>query len=442
MSFLTASDAVAHTLIILKRDFSRYTLFYMEDAESHPIPQDVTGFQFKIIGDMTIKQFAYLMGSVFLGWVFYQLPIITIIKLPLALCIGGIGPALAFLPLGGRPMDLMIFKFIESFFKPTRFVYQKTGGSAWLSTVTAQLPIGHRERAQTQKEFKRVKTTPLVLTQGSVSIDNNYPLPLPKIQTAPPIIQAIIQEQTSSPHIVSMYSFPTSSQSEPSKPIPNTVAKIQGDKNDALKKRVLELEKDLEARRKEKADLEQKQSVSAFSNDQGAIELERQLQGVLAQKEALTKQLITLQQKLDLQKKNVFAPTMASSKSDLAKTQNVKQIPKGMGKNIGLPITPESPNIITGIIKDPRGNPLGNILVEVKDKEGNPVRAFKTNGLGQFISATALANGEYTVLFEDPKGQNKFDAIGFKASGEIILPIEVTSIDEREELRKSLFREN
>lgn len=412
----------------------------MEDVESHPIPQDVTGFQFKIIGDMTIKQFAYLMGFVFLGWVFYQLPIVTIIKLPLALCIGGIGPALAFLPLEGRPMDVMILHFIKAFFKPTRFVYQKTGGNAWLSTVTTQLPISHKEKAQTQKEFKPLKTTPLILTQGSVSIDKNYPLPLPKIQPLPPIIQ----EQTVSPHIMSMYSSPTSSQGEPPKPIPQPVAEIQGDKNDALKKRVLELEKDLEAARKEKTELERKQLDTTSPQQQESMGIEKQLLGVIAQKEALTKQLIALQQKLDLQKKNVFAPTMATAplSGSTAKTQNVKQIPKGMGKNIGLPITPESPNIITGIIKDPRGNPLGNILVEVKDKEGNPVRAFKTNGLGQFISATALANGEYTILFEDPKGQNKFDAIGFKASGEIILPIEVTSIDEREELRKSLFREN
>ena len=400
----------------------------MEDVESHPIPQDVTGFQFKIIGDMTIKQFAYLMVSVFLGWVFYQLPIIGFIKLPLALGIGGIGPALAFLPLEGRPMDLMILKFIEAFFKPTRFIYQKTGGGTWLSTVTAQLPIGHKEKAQ---------------AQSSILIDKNYPLPLPKIQTAPPIIQ----EQIPSPRIVSMYSSPTTSQrempdgtsqSEPPKPIPNTVAEIQRDKNDALKKRVLELEKDLEATRKEKTELERKQNTTS-PQQQESIGIEKQLLGITAQKEALTKQLIALQQKLDMQKNNVFAPTMATVKTQ---TQNVKQIPKGMGKNIGLPITPEFPNIITGIIKDPRGNPLGNMLVEVKDKEGNPVRAFKTNGLGQFISATALANGEYTILFEDPKGQNKFDAIGFKASGEVILPIEVTSIDEREELRKSLFREN
>jgi hypothetical protein len=110
-----------------------------------------------------------------------------------------------------------------------------------------------------------------------------------------------------------------------------------------------------------------------------------------------------------------------------------------MQKSAGLPTAPEFPNVVTGIIKDPRGNPLQNILVEVKDSQGNAVRAFKTNALGQFASATPLTNGEYSIGFEDPREQNKFDTVAFKATGEIILPIEIISVDTREELRRSLF---
>jgi hypothetical protein len=82
---------------------------------------------------------------------------------------------------------------------------------------------------------------------------------------------------------------------------------------------------------------------------------------------------------------------------------------------------------------------LQNILVEIKDAQGNAVRAFKTNALGHFASATPLINGSYTISFEDPKGQNRFDTIAFVAKGEIILPIEAISIDQREELRRTLF---
>ena len=100
---------------------------------------------------------------------------------------------------------------------------------------------------------------------------------------------------------------------------------------------------------------------------------------------------------------------------------------------------PDSPNLLTGIVKDPRGNPLSNILIEVKDKEGNPVRAFKTNEVGRFASATPLMNGSYTIEFEDPKGQNKFEKGIVNVTGQIIQPLVAMSIDTREELRRSLF---
>ena len=43
--------------------------------DNHPIPQDVTGFQFRLIGDMTIKQFAYLAGGMILAWIFLASPL-------------------------------------------------------------------------------------------------------------------------------------------------------------------------------------------------------------------------------------------------------------------------------------------------------------------------------------------------------------------------------
>jgi len=50
-----------------------------------------------------------------------------------------------------------------------------------------------------------------------------------------------------------------------------------------------------------------------------------------------------------------------------------------------------------------------------------------------------MVTGDYTIEFEDTREQNKFVTTTFKAGGEIILPIEVFSVDTREELRRSLF---
>ena len=83
---------------------------------------------------------------------------------------------------------------------------------------------------------------------------------------------------------------------------------------------------------------------------------------------------------------------------------------------------------------------LQNILVEVVDKNEIPVRAFKTNALGQFAAATQLPNGTYKVFFEDPKKEHEFDTIEITLNGDIFQPLEVFSVDQREKLRRELFQ--
>lgn len=408
----------------------------MEEKQSHPIPQDVTGFQFKIIGDITVKQFVYLAAPSFFAWIFFQLPVPFLIKLPISLVLVGIGASLAFLPIAGRPMDVMIINFIKALFKSTLYIYQKKGMTGWAPTIklTYHKPVAPpapKEKAQKQQ----VAQMPVV------------PTPQPLLKTQATAVPTQSKLQPPSPRIISMQE-----QVSPVSQQPLGQIQTQQDKNKDLKRKLADLEKDLRATRKEKEALEKKQSqplpaVQTFEEaapaqqESPSLELEKQLQAVLTQKDQLTKQLIALQQKLEMQQKRFFTPTMAKEPVKTP-TQHVRQIPKSLGKSVGLPIAPEAPNVITGIIKDPRGNPLPGILVEIKDNEGNPVRAFKTNGLGEFASATPLASGVYTITFEDPKGQNKFDGVEFAAKGEVVLPLEVISVDTREELRKTLFREN
>ena len=200
------------------------------------------------------------------------------------------------------------------------------------------------------------------------------------------------------------------------------------------------LEKELKEAKAKEAAQPQIDSKEYLDAHQKVLELQNNLSNMLLEKQQLEAKLVDLQKKLTSQTGPVFSPSLATAAPAApAETKFVRSVPQAMQKSVGLPITPEFPNVITGIVKDPRGNPLSNILVEVKDEQGNAVRAFKTNALGQFASATPLSNGSFTIEFEDPKEQNKFDKVAFKAGGEIILPIEVISVDTREELRRSLF---
>lgn len=356
--------------------------------ENHPIPQDVTGFQFKLIGDMTIKQFVYLASGVVIGWLFLSLPVTAFIKLPISAFFILLGISFAFLPLAGRPIDVMVANFIKSLFSPTQYIYLKTSENSFLN------------------EERDVKVSP-------IKQETNVNLQTPPKTQLKNLGETKIEFSKPEPSI--MY--------KPPSPAPYMIT--------------IEEPIDTPPEEQEEEKKAEEESPSSFDLHQKVLDLEEQLQETLAQKEQLAQQIIDLQKKLNPQNKNLF-PT--SSQGPKIPAQNIKTVPRNITKNAGSGVlTSDVPNVVTGVVTDPRGNPLSNILIEIKDKEGNPVRAFKTSALGQFASATPLSNGFYTIELEDLKAQNKFDTIELNVTGDIIMPIEIKSIDKREDLRRSLF---
>lgn len=405
--------------------------------ENHPIPQDITGFQFKLIGDMTIKQFAFLAGGTVFAWIIFSLPVTYFLKLPLSSVIVFFGIAFAFLSIEGRPMDTMIFNFIKATFSPTKYVYQPPSFDIAFQTGAA-------------KQDEQVNITPVpfkILTQPQNELDKQslrsenlkrefdffhmLSQMLHPAASSPNLSQAQ-DSNLSHPYIVS--GNVKGEERKEHHERPEVEDKKEEEEAQKLQVQTQALQQEL------KVAVEHEKESQGSQNYEEAhkkvLEVEKLLNETLLSKQSLEKEIQNLKRQLEMQQKQVFTPSSAEA----PKTLNVRTIAnKAQGKTAGLPIAPEFPNVISGIVKDPRGNPLPNILVEVKDMDGNPVRAFKTNPLGQFQASTALTNGIYTIEFEDPKAMNKFDIIKFEAKGDIVLPVEVISIDTREELRKSLF---
>ncbi|MCL4354888.1 PrgI family protein [Patescibacteria group bacterium] len=404
--------------------------------ENHPIPQDITGFQFKLIGNMTIKQFAYLAGGIVMGWIFFALPIPGIIKYPFTFLFGLTGVALAFLPYGGRPLDIMIGNFFNALFKPTQFVYQKSGGMFYCPPISAR-SIQDASNRQTT-DASTLSGERLQSFLGSLPKRSKNKLDEKEMvffQSLSGLSQAPVA-QANTPSYVAPVAFANQAVQNQEKPKETEKTDNAPAKEEDLENETKHLQEELSVAKK--LEETQKDTKSFNAAHEKVLELEKLLNETVTQKQALEEQLFSLNKQLQQEKIATYRPSVATEDVK-EQTKNVRMVPKEMGKKIGLPTPSEFPNIIAGIVKDPRDNPLPNILVEVKDKAGNPVRAFKTNAIGQFSSATPLSNGTYTIEFEDPKTQNKFDAIEFAANGEIILPLEIISVDTREELRKSLF---
>jgi len=279
----------------------------MDPVEGHPIPQDITGFQFRIIGDMTIKQFAYLAGGAVLAWLFFSVHLPGIIKIPIAAGCALLGIILAFMPIHGRPADLMLMLFFKALFRANQFSYKKN--------------------------FPVISSEPHSTDSGQA---------------------ARVEESSSQNNIV---------------------------------------EKDPSIRPAQRG------SVGITTND------------------------------VSLQKTQNTTPQ--------PNPPPPAPQPPPMSKIPVLPL--DAVNLIAGVVEDPRGNVLPNIIVEVNDPQGSPVRAFKTNRMGQFIAATPVENGTYTVILEDPEKRHKFPTLTIVAKGEPLQPLEVKSMDQREQLRQTLF---
>ncbi|MEK7559027.1 MAG: PrgI family protein [Patescibacteria group bacterium] len=392
--------------------------------ENHPIPQDITGFQFKLIGDMTIKQFAYLAAGIILGWITYILPIFIIIKIPILVTFVGLGVAAAFLPIEGRPFDVMIGNYFKALLSPTQYIYQKIGGHIWFPDTPIQnqkaaqsiAPSDNAESSRKLKEF--LKSLPQKPKNKLDEKEMNF---LNSLGFSPTAVSVPVVNSGNSAYekIISHHDPIIPLQIHPEE-------KKEPDKNPEPK---LNHDETQPGKEPEKAKLPEKvqESLPQYSIAQ---------QELLSQKQNLENQVLELRNKMSAQNQNITTSDASAVKQE---SQTVRTIPRNMGKTAGLPFMSDVPNLIMGIIKGPRENPLSNILVEVKDTSGNPVRAFKTNALGQFSSATPLGNGTYTISFEDPKSENKFDIIEIKANGDVLMPLEVISLDQREELRRSLF---
>src|SRR3989338_6842661 len=94
--------------------------------EQHPIPRNISSFQFHLIGDMTVRQFGYLISGFIIGFILYKtLPLPPLLSYPIIGAAVLSGFAFAFLPIQERPLNKWIVAFIKSILSPTQYLWQK-----------------------------------------------------------------------------------------------------------------------------------------------------------------------------------------------------------------------------------------------------------------------------------------------------------------------------
>lgn len=343
--------------------------------QPHPIPQNVTTFQFRLVGDMTLKQFLYLAagaGTAYLLFVFLS-PIYPIVIWPLIILSALIGVAFAFLPLGSRPLDYWLKAFLKAIYSPTKRVWHKNGKTYKDDSLFNSRFITYLSTLQPHPTF-------------APSFQQQVILPINPAQSTP----------TPAPE----QELPT--QEELAKTV--DLAK----KAQALQLKILQTERTLN-------------QIKTVANKPTAIPVDysQQVNKILADLQILISQASSIKQQLQIITQPEQVKPEISIPQPIPKTK-VKVVIPLKPKQTQLALT-SFPNVINGITRDKSGNYLEGAVVVIYDKEGLPVRALKTNKLGQFTGSTPLPSGIYTLELE--KENFTFDVLELELSGQILPPL-------------------
>lgn len=379
--------------------------------QEHPVPQNVTGYEFHLIGQMTLKQFMEIAGGVLLAVIINLTNLPTFIKYPIMVIVGFAGAILAFVPLEGRPLDRWFFAFIRSIYQPTLFYWKKTSAVPPVFTYTPP---------QNLDTTPQVDYTPIRQARVQEFI---HTVSSPKPQ------QATDEDSVAATAVLSLFSSPdlpaiTSEPIETVIPRSNPVVVLSP------------------------PDASSVSSVPTAPQQMGHIlEMEVEQPPAITQPTPLSPQgnnlptpggIVPQTGPIGYAQKNgveipvsvpaaqptqVFDAQLSSVQSPMVKvTREPITKPAQVLTGFPFPNKPTEPNVVAGMVVNLEGKIIeGAIVTILRQADRTPVRAMKTNTLGQFAVVTALDSGEYLITIE--KEGYGFDIYSLHIDNKVLEPI-------------------
>lgn len=373
----------------------------------HPIPQDVVGYRFHIIGNMTLKQFAEVAVGCVLAFLIYTTNLPSVVKWPLIAFSVAVGVLAAFVPFEERPLDHWIITFFKVLYKPTKFFWRR---------------VPHIPDAFTYEPNSAQSTlvNDVDLTPYRRQRIKEY---LFSVQGAPLLDQFEQAEQVRIQGIMSAFNSVRVAEVTTEK----TVQKPN------LKVRVRQLTAQVEVT-----------PTPVFTVDKAvtAIQKNRVHQPSLERSPLAASQVAQEVQVPELELIEVASPISEEEEAlqrhaqanqderaystDQTPLQAIDGVSATLNSDLPFPTPPTEPNKVVGMILTPSNDLVNDAIVEIQTSDGRVARAVKTNALGQFYVTTPLQKGRYTLLVE--KDGFEFNPQSFDVVGAVIPPIEIRSV--------------
>lgn len=372
--------------------------------KDHPIPQDVTGYRFHIVGNMTLKQFLEVAGGVVAAVIIYKTGLPAIIKWPFIVLFAGVGAGMAFLPIAERPLDHWIITYFSVLFKPTKFYWRKVPKVPDLFSYkqntdkidnTTQYDVGPLKKRRVseyvasitendQDEYENIQKIYNVLS--FFQQPGTTPVPAPVTETS---VTPLPQTSTE----VTEQSVPTPTPQI--KTVQNRVvgSKPTGSSVQIASTKALSFQKNQDDRR---------DSSTPNPSDLGIV--------FDSQQDLLNPQTTSVADKI------ISTPQALS--------MPVPEVGEGVfNTSLPFPQTPTKINTLVGMVLNQRNEMIPGAIIEIRNQSGQVERAVKSNALGQFFITTPLKTGEYVVYVE--ADDYTFEPFGFTINNSILSPLEI-----------------
>lgn len=134
--------------------------------EQHAVPRQITTFEFKLIGFLTLKQFLYMVVAAGIAVLVYFLTPIPIVNIISATLVFGVGAFFAYFKYNERSLDIWAKNLITRLISPSQYLYIKRNyPPSFLNDVFIQADSA---TTSTHMEAKQ-KLSSYVASQGSTS---------------------------------------------------------------------------------------------------------------------------------------------------------------------------------------------------------------------------------------------------------------------------------
>lgn len=379
--------------------------------EQHPVPQQISSYQFRLVGDMTLKQFFEIAGGIVLALIVYSLPLPAILKWPVVVIFVLLGGALAFVPIEERPLEDWLFAFFRSIYKPTIFYWKKPAIKPVYfyqapqvqaaPGATVAVDTGHEVRSEVETQLENQeknffsKITGL-LNAFPVRTTVQPPQPHQPEVDQPLAETATVANQTTSPIQITP--------AAPYKPEPKPVVAVP-----LVTEQIMNVPQQPISQTSVKQPISIPQPAPVRVEKQPAIEIK-----------PIPAPQPTPVNATPIQSTAVFIPKTKPIPQPIQSAQ--------FSPEASPPMPPTQPNIVVGQVMDAKGKIVEGAILEIADTAGRPVRALKTNKAGHFLIVTPLANGNYDLIIE--KQGLDFDPLKFNATGVVIPPMAIKSKNE------------